>query len=90
MRPGLFCVSCSATEEGHKKPGGSVARIADLNWPKGCATPWNVTLTMENQGIWSGGADWSAGWAGHLSAGGVQLLCASLSFLGFYISLSFC
>lgn len=31
-----FSVSCGQV---HKKPGGSMSRRADPNWPKGCSTP---------------------------------------------------
>lgn len=81
MSPGLFSVSCSASEERHKKPGESMARTADLNSQRDI--PYHRTLhpVWKIREFGQEGLIATAGWAGQLSAGSDQLSCALLLYL---------
>lgn len=41
---------------GNKELGGDRTRTADLNWPRGCPTPYGVMWNYETGGIWQVGA----------------------------------
>lgn len=47
LSQGLSSFPCSASEQVHKRLGGSIAPTADPKWPKGYSIPENVTNSIE-------------------------------------------
>ncbi|XP_057257601.1 solute carrier family 2, facilitated glucose transporter member 8 isoform X2 [Pezoporus wallicus] len=78
-----FSLSCSASEEGHKKLGGSRDRTSYLNQPKGCPAPQHVP-SVETGGKKELIA--AQGLAEHRSAGGV-IMALSTALFGLYFKM---
>lgn len=53
------------SEELHGDLGGSMARMADSNWPKGYSRPQDIMPSTQTEGSWPGVAEccWEMGWA---------------------------
>jgi len=70
LSQGLFSLPHSASEEKHKKMGGSTARTADPSWPKGYSIPYDVMLSTQTGDSRLGGCNrcsrmgwvWVSGW----------------------------
>lgn len=56
LSQGLFSVSCSASKEGHKELGKSIAGTAEPKWPKGYSIPQNVMPSVKTGSSWPVGA----------------------------------
>jgi len=50
LSQGLFSFLCSASKEVHKKLGGSTARTAGPNWPKGYSMTYDIMLSKKTGG----------------------------------------
>lgn len=82
-----FSVSCSTSEQVHRKPEGRMARTGDPS-PKGIFHPqmsWPVVLGETGQELLTT----AQGWAGCWAVGRQQFYWESSDSLGFYFSLSF-
>lgn len=51
-----YCPDNEESVGGNKELGGDRTRTADLNWPRGCPTPYGVMWNYETGGIWQVGA----------------------------------
>lgn len=86
---GLLSVPCSASQQVHKKLGGSRTRTADPKWPQGYSTPWNARLSTPAGRIGQEGLITAQELAGHPQQVVSIVLCTTCEVL--FLSLSpFC
>lgn len=74
LSQGLLSVSCSVSEELHKKLGGRKARTAHLSWPKRYATVQHVMPMYKLRELPGRGLNIALGWAGYCSEGSEQFV----------------
>lgn len=86
---GLLSVPCSATQQVHKKLGGSRIRTADPKWPQGYSTPWNARLSTPAGRISQKGLITAQELAGHPQQVVSIVLCTTCEVLFLSLSLSF-